>query len=99
MALDATARRRWFGGANLLVALAMVVCGETVLKERLGPSATLIYWLVCLVFTGLAILVAFLDVWALQRRIRQEQRDLFDTTLKKIQAEAETKPRQPRSSS
>ena len=95
MALDATARRRWFGAVMLLAALAMLVCGETLLKERLSPIASLIFWLVCLVFTSLAIIVALLDARALQRRIRQEQRELFQSTLKKIQAEAQSKPRQP----
>lgn len=94
MALDATTRRRWFGAVMLLAALGMLICGETVLKERLGPIAALIYWLVCLGFTGLAVLAAFLDVRALRHRIRQEQRALFESTLKKIQAEAEKKGRQ-----
>ena len=95
MALDATARRRWFGGLVLLAALAMLICGDTVLKEKLGMLAFFIYWVVCFALTGLAVMVAFLDVRALQRRIRQEQRDLFESTLKKIEAEAKTKPRQP----
>jgi hypothetical protein len=94
MALDATARRRWFGGVMLLAALGMLICGETVLKEWLETIAALIYWLVCLVFTCLAIIAAFLDVRALRHRTRQEQRDLFESTLKKIQAEAENKGRQ-----
>jgi hypothetical protein len=95
MALDATARRRWFGAVMLLAALAMLVCGETLLKERFSPIASLIFWLVCLVFTSLAIIVALLDARALQRRIRQEQRELFESTLKNIQAEAGSKPRRP----
>jgi uncharacterized RDD family membrane protein YckC len=92
MALDATARRRWFGALVLLAAIGMLICGDTVLKEKLGILAFFIYWVVCFALTGLAIMVAFLDVRALQRRIRQEQHDLFESTLKKI--EAKTKPRQ-----
>jgi hypothetical protein len=92
MALDATARRRWFGGVMLLAALAVLICEETVFKERLGLLASLICWLICLVFTGLAILAAFLDVRALRRRTLQEQRDLFEATLKKIEAESGSKP-------
>ncbi len=95
MALDATARRRWFGGVIVLAALAMVIGGETVLKDRLGPLATLIYWLVCLILTSLAVCIAFLDARALRNRIRQEHRDLFDATLKKIQAEARAKTPPP----
>ena len=94
MALDATARRRWFGAIVLVVALAMLICGETVLKEKLGNLTFVCYWLVCLGFTSLAIVIAFLDARALQHRTRQEQRDLFEATLKEIESEAKTRPRQ-----
>ena len=33
MAIDATVRRRWFGPYVVLAAVAMVICGETVLGE------------------------------------------------------------------
>jgi hypothetical protein len=95
MALDPTARRRWLGAVTLIAALAMVLCGETVLRDRLGPLVTLMYWLVCLILTGLAVMIALLDVRALGRRTRQEQRALFEATLRKIQSEVETKPRPP----
>jgi len=88
MSLDATGRRRWIGAVALLAALAMLVGGETALKGHLGDLGFLVYWLICLALTGLAILMAFLDVRALQRRTRQEQRDLLDSTLKKIEADA-----------
>ena len=88
MALDATGRRRWIGAAVLLTALAMLAGGETALKGRLGEIAFLAYWLACLALTGLAIFIAFLDVRALQRRTRQEHRDLLDSTLKEIETDA-----------
>jgi hypothetical protein len=66
----------------------MLICGETVLKSKLAGGPYLIYWLICFGLTGLAILVAFLDVRALQRRIRAEHRDLLETTFKKIEDEA-----------
>jgi membrane protein implicated in regulation of membrane protease activity len=91
MALDATARRRWFGAVVLLAALAMLICGETVLKGRLGDLTFIGYWLVCFALAGLAIVVAFLDARALQRQTRQEQRDLFETTLKQIETEAKAR--------
>jgi len=88
MKLDATARRRWFGGLVLLGALAMLVCGETVLKGRLQPVAFLVYWLVCVLLTGLALVAAIRDLRHVQYRIRQEQRELLESTLKQIEAEA-----------
>ena len=93
MAFDATARRRWFGALVLLAALGMLIGGETVLKGKLGGLGFMLYWLVCLVFTGLAIVIAFLDARALQRRTRQDQHDLFETTLKEIETEAKAKRR------
>jgi hypothetical protein len=95
MALDATLRRRWFGAVVLLVALGILICGETVLKGKLGDLTFIAYWLVCFALTGMAIVVAFLDARALQRQTRHEQRDLFETTLKQIQSEARTRPGRP----
>jgi hypothetical protein len=95
MALDANVRRRWFGAIAVLAALAMVIGGETVLRDRLGPFATLIYWLVCLILTGVAVMMAFLDVRALGQRTRQEQRALFEATLKKIKSDVEARPQPP----
>ena len=92
MALDATARRRWFGVIALVVALAMLVGGQTVLKEKLEHLTFVCYWLVCFGFTCLAILVALWDARALRRRTSREHRDLFETTLKEIEAKARTKP-------
>ena len=95
MALDVTARRRWFGAIVLLAALGMLICGLTVLEGRLGYLAFFAYWLVCFGLTGLAILVALVDARALRHRIRQQQRELFDATLKEIEAEAKAKSRRP----
>jgi hypothetical protein len=95
MVLDSTARRRWFGGIVVLAAMAMVICGETLLRDRMEPLTTLMYWMGCLVLTGLAILVALLDFQALRDRARREERALFESTLKKIQSELEAKPRAP----
>jgi hypothetical protein len=92
MPLDATARRRWFGVICLLAALVMLLCGETVLKEKLRNLTFVFYWLVCFGFTCLAILVALLDARALRRRTSQEHLDLFKAALKEIETKAKTKP-------
>jgi hypothetical protein len=91
MALDATARRRWLGAAALLGALAMVVAGQSVLAGRLNAVAFFAYWLVCLGLTGAAIVVAVLDVRAIQRKILGEQRNFVQSTLKEIENEARKK--------
>ncbi len=95
MGMDATARRRWFGTLVLLGAVAMLVCGQTVLQGRLKPWLLVIYWPVCCLLTGLAVIAALRDVRALQNRARQEQRDLLESTLKEIETEARSKGRDP----
>jgi hypothetical protein len=92
MGLDATGRRRWFGAVALLAAGAMLVAGETVLKERMAPVAFLVYWLACFVFTGLAIIIAFRDARAVREQTRQEQRDLLESALKEIRDSSLNKP-------
>ena len=93
MALDATARRRWFGVIALAAALAMLLGGQTLLKEKLKNLTFVCYWLVCFGFTCLAILVALWDARALRRRTSREQRELFEATLEEIKTKARTKPR------
>ncbi len=92
MALDVTARRRWFGALLVAAALAMLIAGQTILSGSLNPFLFMVYWLVCLVLTGLAMVVAFRDLRALQRRNLEEQRHLFHATLEQIAREARTKP-------
>jgi hypothetical protein len=91
MGLDATRRRRWFGALVLIAALLMLIAGETVLQGRLKDLGFLIYWLVCFCLTCVAIFIAFLDVRALGLRTRREQHQLLETTLKKIQTDAQAK--------
>ena len=77
-------RRRWLGGLCLLSSLVMLLAGETLLRERLRPVAFLVFWLGCFIFAALALLLALLEVSAIRRRIREEQRTLFETTLQEI---------------
>jgi membrane protein implicated in regulation of membrane protease activity len=75
----------------LFAAVGMVVAGETVLQGRMGDLAFVGYWMVCLVLTALAVLVALLDARALRRRSREESRQLLQATLKEIEANAKTR--------
>jgi hypothetical protein len=87
MSLKAKARRRWFGGLSLLAAVGMLVAGETVLKGRLSPVAFLLYWAGCFIVTALAAMAALLDAARVRAESRQEQRVLFEETLRKIESE------------
>lgn len=69
----------------------MLIGGETVFKGKLGSFGFICYWLGCLAFTCLAIVIAFLDARALRRQTRQAQHDLFQATLKQIETEAKAR--------
>jgi hypothetical protein len=95
MLRDPTIRRRWLGAAALVLALALLLAGETVLQNRLGGLALLGCWAACFVLTGLAMILAVRELQAAQRRIRDEQRELLQGALKEIEAEARARRRSP----
>jgi hypothetical protein len=99
MSLNAKARRRWFGTLCLLTAIGMLVAGETVFKGRLSALGFLLYWTGCFVVTSLAALTALRDAASVRAESRQEQRALFEETLRKIEAEkqarTQAKPEKP----
>ena len=78
---SADARRRWFGVFFLIVAVGMLIWGQTVLEPHLKGVIYLIYWFACFLMTLIAIVIALLDVRALRRHSREEQRDLIERTL------------------
>lgn len=78
---NAKSRRRWFGALCLLAAILMLIAGETWLDKHLAGIWFIGYWMVCFIFTILAICVAMLDARALRREIRQEQKDLLKSTF------------------
>ena len=82
---SATARRRWFGLFFLVVAAGLLIWGQTILKSRLEGLVFLLYWMVCFVMTGLAILTAILDLRATRRRSLEERRELLERTWRDIQ--------------
>jgi hypothetical protein len=94
MGLGATGRRRWFGAIVLVVALLLLILGETALKGKMSDVAFVVYWLSCFILTGAAIVVAFRDVKAVQNEVRSEQRTLLESTLKDIESEARNRDKQ-----
>lgn len=70
-------RRRWFATFFLLMAGGMLIWGETVLRSRLEGIGFLIYWLICFLFTGLAMFAALLDFRAVRRDTRREHAELL----------------------
>jgi len=93
MALNATSRRRWLGAACLAGAVLMLAAGQTILQNRLRDVGFLVYWVICFGLTGVAVAVALLDARENRRRLREERRDLLQTTLKDIQSAAQKRRR------
>jgi membrane protein implicated in regulation of membrane protease activity len=79
----------------LMVAVAMLILGETVLRSSLTRISFLVYWAVCFLFTGLAILFAFLDVAGVQRQAREQQRELLEKTIQEIARQKEARAGRP----
>jgi hypothetical protein len=75
---------RWTGGLCLFIAILMVIIGQTLLHDRLRAEAFIYYWLICMLVTGLALILALLDFWLVRRRGRREQAALLKETLQTI---------------
>lgn len=75
----------------LAVAAGLLIWGQTVLKPLLKDVAFLLYWLACFVFTVAAIFIALLDIRAVRRRVREEQRELIERTLDDIEHKPDRK--------
>jgi protein-S-isoprenylcysteine O-methyltransferase Ste14 len=84
--------RRRLGGLFLGLALAMLGLGQSLLKSHLTGGWFVLYWLVCMVLTCLAMVAALLDVGAIRRRAREQQRDLLGRA---VGADAADRPKAP----
>jgi hypothetical protein len=83
MSHKADVARRASGVVFLLLALGMLLAGQTVLNDLQGVRFIL-FWLACLGFTLLAMIVALLDALIVRRRSRDEQRAFLQDTLREI---------------
>jgi hypothetical protein len=75
---------RWLATICLAISAGMVVAGESLLKERLRAEAFIYYWLVCITFTFLTMVIALVDFWMVRRRLRREQKELIQDALQAI---------------
>jgi hypothetical protein len=75
----------------LIISVVMLIVGETVLRTSLGKVPFVLYWMVCFLFTGLAMIFAFLDVFGVQRQAREQQRELLEKTIQEIARQKELK--------
>jgi len=84
-------RPRKRGLIFLIIAVVMLVAGQTVLRHVLDKLPFILYWLACFLFTGLAVLFSFKDVAGVQRQAREEQRELLDETIREIARQKEAR--------
>ena len=89
--MNAKARRRLFGTICIVVAIGMLIGGQTFLKDRLSPLATLCYWLGCFLITSLAACVALVDALRIQSERRKAQRQLIEETIAEIEREKQSR--------
>lgn len=76
-------RRRWFGTCYLLLAIGLLIWGQTLLKPHLHGLLFIVYWLACFAFTLLAMLTAMLDMWVVRLRQKRSEREAAQETLHK----------------
>ena len=85
---SADAMRRWLGLFCLTMAAGMLIWGQTLLKPLLEGWLYIGYWTIAFVFTFGAIVIALLDIRALRRRTRREQKELLERTLAEVEEES-----------
>ena len=73
----------------------LLIAGETVLAGRLTPVGFFFFWMACLIFTCLAIVMALRDLSVTRQRMRDERRALFKSTLEDIARSAEARSKSP----
>jgi hypothetical protein len=95
MACSLDARRRRFGTFFLLLALGMLIWGQTLLEPHLKGMAFILYWMICLLCTSLSLLIALVDFWIVRNRIRRQQSELTHGAIEKLHTEEHDPPETP----
>ena len=88
MAWNNSRVRRWAGGLALAGAVLLLVVGEICFKGLLSPLLFVCYWTFCLVFTSVALVCGVRELRAIQRNTIEEQKALFNETLREIEDRA-----------
>ncbi len=100
MAFIPDQRRRWFGLFYLIASAGMLIWGLTLLRHILRGWLFIAFWFACFLCAVLALVMAWLDLRAIRRHVRCEQRELLNQALDRIAREAEksrpaTEPKPP----
>lgn len=76
--------RHWVSGVLIVIAVGMVVLGQTVFVGRLKDYDYVFYWGACMLVTLLAAFAAIFDLAAIRRQSRREHHRLVEDTFKNV---------------
>jgi protein-S-isoprenylcysteine O-methyltransferase Ste14 len=74
-------RRRRIGAAFLVLAVLLIIAGQTLLNPWLVGPTFIAYWVFCLLCTAAAMFMALLDFRSIARDAQQEHADLLRRAL------------------
>ena len=80
------ARRRSYGTFFLVVAVGLLIWGQTLLKPHPIGVAFILYWLACFGAIGLTIGIALWDLRVVRARWRRQQEELVKRTMMEIES-------------
>ena len=95
MLTPADVRRRSFGLLFLLLAVTLLVWGQTLLKPHLDGVAFVFYWLGCLLTVFITIGIAVWDMCVVSRRWLLRRRELRKRTLMEIELQRQSGQKPP----
>ncbi|MGC8743775.1 MAG: hypothetical protein ACP5T0_07850 [Verrucomicrobiia bacterium] len=73
--------RRRFAIIALAITILLLVGGQTLFRPYLTGKYYIVYWLVCLFFTVLAILFALSEIRLISEQSRKEYKELISKTI------------------
>jgi hypothetical protein len=77
--------RHWISGSAILIAVAMVILGQTVLAGRLRDFHYVLYWSACMLVTLMAAIAALFEMMAIRKQSRREHIQLVEQTFKNVE--------------
>lgn len=90
--------RRWYGLLCLILGGFMLLWGQTLLKDHLVGKSFIVYWTLCFLVTGAALIISLWDTHRLRRMLREQEKELFKRMVDQVE-EARREKNQDRDAS
>jgi hypothetical protein len=87
--------RRWYGLLCLILGGFMLLWGQTVLHDRLTGRSFVIYWTLCFLVTGSALVISLWDTHRLRRQMRAQEKELFKRMIDQVERARREKGESP----